>query len=341
MELKPDKYLQDLIFALQTYWAKHGCVIEQPVDVEVGAGTFHPATFLRVLGPEPWKAAFAQFCRRPGDGRYGENPNRLGAYYQFQVGLKPSPLNVQDLYLDSLRTIGLDPAKHDIRFVEDDWESPTLGAWGLGWEVWADGMEVTQFTYFQQAGGIDLSPVTAELTYGVERIAMYLQQKDNIFDLQWDANTTYGQIRHPWEVEYSHYHFEQLDAPFYFMLFDKYESECKRLLVLPRPLVLPAYEFCMKASHAFNSLDARGAISVTERQRFIGRVRGMAKACAEHYVASRARLGFPLLPNALGAAAQAAFESAAEAGVNAGAIAAARAVATAVAAAPSAGGSDV
>ena len=318
-------YLQDLIFALQSFWAQRGCVVEQPVDVEVGAGTFHPATFLRVLGPEPWNAAFAQFCRRPADGRYGENPNRLGAYYQFQVGLKPSPKNVQELYLDSLRRIGLDPASHDIRFVEDDWESPTLGAWGLGWEVWCDGMEVTQFTYFQQAGGIDLLPVTAELTYGIERIAMYLQGVDNIFDLKWDKNVTYGQIRHPWEVEYSRYQFEELDAQFAFTLFDKYESECKRLLA--RGLVFPGYEMCMKSSHAFNSLDARGAISVTERQRFIGRVRGMAKACAETYVATRANLGFPLLAKDLGQLAKTAYDGAAESGVNAGALAAARAIA--------------
>jgi glycyl-tRNA synthetase alpha chain len=321
-------YLQDLIFTLQSFWAKRGCVVEQPVDVEVGAGTFHPATFLRVLGPEPWNAAFAQFCRRPSDGRYGENPNRAGAYYQFQVGLKPSPLHVQDLYLDSLRAIGLDPAVHDIRFVEDDWESPTLGAWGLGWEVWCDGMEVTQFTYFQQAGGIDLMPVTAELTYGVERLAMYLQNVDNMYDLQWDKNVTYGQLRHPWEVEYSTYHFEELTADIAFRNFDTFEGECKRLLARAAgPLVLPAYEFCMKASHAFNSLDARGAISVTERQRFIGRVRGMAKACAETYVASRARLRFPLLPKHLQEAAVNAYNGAAEAGVNAGALAAARAVA--------------
>ncbi len=321
-------HLQDLIFTLQKFWADHGCVVEQPVDVEVGAGTFHPATFLRVLGPEPWNAAFAQFCRRPSDGRYGENPNRAGAYYQFQVGLKPSPLHVQDLYLDSLRAIGLDPAVHDIRFVEDDWESPTLGAWGLGWEVWCDGMEVTQFTYFQQAGGIDLMPVTAELTYGVERLAMYLQNVDNMYDLQWDKNVTYGQLRQPWEVEYSTYHFEELTADIAFKSFDTFEGECKRLLARPAgPLVLPAYEFCMKASHAFNSLDARGAISVTERQRFIGRVRGMAKACAETYVASRARLGFPLLPKHLQASAVEAYNAAAEAGVNAGALAAARAVA--------------
>jgi len=317
-------YLQDLIFTLQHYWADHGCVIEQPVDVEVGAGTFHPATFLRVLGPEPWNAAFAQFCRRPKDGRYGENPNRLGAYFQFQVGLKPSPPNVQDLYLDSLRRIGLDPAVHDLRFVEDDWESPTLGAWGLGWEVWADGMEVTQFTYFQQAGGIDLQPVTAELTYGVERIAMYLQNVDSIFDIQWDKNVTYGQIRHPWEVEYSHFHFEETDAAFYFELFERYEKECHRLL--GRGLTLPAYEHCMKSSHAFNLLDARGAISVTERARFIGRVRAMARACAEAYVRSRAKLGFPLLTGDDRAKAAAAFAAAEEDGVNAAALAAARAV---------------
>ena len=317
-------YLQDLIFTLQHYWADHGCVIEQPVDVEVGAGTFHPATFLRVLGPEPWNAAFAQFCRRPKDGRYGENPNRLGAYFQFQVGLKPSPPNVQDLYLDSLRRIGLDPAVHDLRFVEDDWESPTLGAWGLGWEVWADGMEVTQFTYFQQAGGIDLQPVTAELTYGVERIAMYLQNVDSIFDIQWDKHVTYGQIRHPWEVEYSHFHFEETDATFYFELFERYEKECHRLL--GRGLTLPAYEHCMKSSHAFNLLDARGAISVTERARFIGRVRAMARACAEAYVRSRAKLGFPLLTGDDRAKAAAAFAAAEEDGVNAAALAAARAV---------------
>ena len=317
-------YLQDLIFTLQKFWADRGCVVEQPVDVEVGAGTFHPATFLRVLGPEPWNAAFAQFCRRPGDGRYGENPNRAGAYYQFQVGLKPSPLHVQDLYLDSLRAIGLDPAAHDIRFVEDDWESPTLGAWGLGWEVWCDGMEVTQFAYFQQAGGIDLLPVTAELTYGVERIAMYLQNVGNMYDLKWDKHVTYGQIRHPWEVQYSTYHFEQLDPAIAFKNFDTFEGENQRLL--KAGLVLPAYEFCMKASHAFNSLDARGAISVTERQRFIGRVRGLARACAEAYVRSRAQLGFPLLAKDVGSQAKAAFDGVGDAGVNAGALAAARIV---------------
>jgi glycyl-tRNA synthetase alpha chain len=317
-------YLQDLIFTLSKYWADRGCVIEQPVDVEVGAGTFHPATFLRVLGPEPWNAAFVQFSRRPADGRYGENPNRAGAYFQFQVGLKPSPLDVQDLYLDSLRAIGLDPSSHDVRFVEDDWESPTLGAWGLGWEVWCDGMEVTQFTYFQQAGGIDLLPVTAELTYGIERICMYLQGVDNMYDLKWDRHVTYGQIRHPWEVEYSKYHFEELKPEIAFSNFDNYEGECQRLL--ERGLVLPAYEFCMKSSHQFNSLDARGAISVTERQRFIGRVRAMARACAHEYVKSRARLGFPLLPKAIGAKAKEAFDGVGDAGVNAGALAAARIV---------------
>jgi glycyl-tRNA synthetase alpha chain len=321
-------HLQDLIFTLQKFWADHGCVVEQPVDVEVGAGTFHPATFLRVLGPEPWNAAFAQFCRRPADGRYGENPNRAGAYYQFQVGLKPSPQHVQELYLQSLRAIGLDPAAHDIRFVEDDWESPTLGAWGLGWEVWCDGMEVTQYTYFQQAGGIDLMPVTCELTYGVERLAMYLQGKNSMYDLQWDKNVTYGQLRSPWEVEYSTYQFEELVPAIAFTNFDTYERECKRLLERAAgPLVLPAYEFAMKASHQFNCLDARGAISVTERQRFIGRVRAMARACAETYVGSRARLEFPLLPPALRAQAVAAYRGAEEAGVNAAALAAARAVA--------------
>jgi glycyl-tRNA synthetase alpha chain len=317
-------YLQDLIFTLSKYWADRGCVIEQPVDVEVGAGTFHPATFLRVLGPEPWNAAFVQFSRRPADGRYGDNPNRAGAYYQFQVGLKPSPLNVQELYLDSLRTIGIDPASHDIRFVEDDWESPTLGAWGLGWEVWCDGQEVTQFTYFQQAGGIDLLPVTAELTYGIERICMYLQNVGSMYDLQWDKHVTYGQLRKEWEREYSTYHFEELDPKVAFAQFDTYEEQCNRLL--GRGLVLPAYEQCMKSSHAFNSLDARGAISVTERQRFIGRVRQMARACAHAYVQARAKIAFPLLPKQLGETAKAAFDGAAEAGVNASALAAARSI---------------
>jgi glycyl-tRNA synthetase alpha chain len=294
------------------------------VDVEVGAGTFHPSTFLRVLGPEPWSSAFVQPCRRPTDGRYGENPNRLGAYYQFQVGLKPSPPDVQELYLASLRQIGLDPQDHDIRFVEDDWESPTLGAWGLGWEVWADGMEITQFTYFQQAGGIDLMPVTAELTYGLERIAMYLQDVDNVYDLAWNDRVTYGHVHHQSEVEFSGYHFEHADTALGFELFDRYEAESLRLLAAD--LVLPAYDFCMKASHAFNILDARGAISVTERQRYIGRVRNLARRAAEGYVKSRARLGFPLLGDA-GAAARDAFDAAIEAGETVSAAAGAAALA--------------
>src|SRR5688572_29215183 len=241
-------YLQTLILELQRYWAERGCLIVQPLDVEVGAGTFHPATFLRCLGPEPWNTAFVQPCRRPADGRYGENPNRLGAYYQFQVGLKPSPLDVQELYLGSLRRIGLDPLDHDIRFVEDDWESPTLGAWGLGWEVWSDGMEVTQFTYFQQAGGIDVLPVTAELTLGLERICMYLQNCDNVYDLQWDKNTRYGQVHHQSEVEYSKFSFEHSNPVLSFELFDKFEAECKRLI--GEKLVLTAYDYCMKCSHS-------------------------------------------------------------------------------------------
>lgn len=318
-------YLQDLILALQRFWADRGCIVHQPVDIEVGAGTFHPATFLRSLGPEPYNAAFPQLCRRPTDGRYGENPNRLGAYYQFQVGLKPSPANVQELYLESLRHIGLDPMEHDIRFVEDDWESPTLGAWGLGWEVWSDGMEITQFTYFQQAGGIDIMPVVAELTYGIERIAMYLQSVDNVYDLAWDQRTSYGQVRHQEEVEFSTFHFEHADVMLGFDLFDRFESESQRLV--RANLVLPAYDYCMKCSHAFNVLDARGAISVTERQRYIGRVRGLARACAEEYVRSRARLGFPLLDADAAALATDAFNGALEDGINAAALAAARAVA--------------
>jgi glycyl-tRNA synthetase alpha chain len=325
-------YLQNLILELQRFWAETGCVLQQPLDMEVGAGTFHPATFLRVLGPEPYSVAFVQPCRRPTDGRYGENPNRMGAYYQFQVGLKPSPPDVQELYLASLRRIGLDPLEHDIRFVEDDWESPTLGAWGLGWEVWADGMEVTQFTYFQQAGGIDLHPVTAELTYGLERIAMYLQDVDNFVDLRWNEHVTYGQVHLQSEVEYSGFHFEHADTALNFELFDRFEAESRRLVAAD--LVLPGYDYCMKCSHVFNILDARGAISVTERQRYIGRVRGMARACAEGYVRSRARLGFPLLSGAAGRAASEAFDAALDDGVNAAARAAARA-AVAVGAEPS------
>jgi glycyl-tRNA synthetase alpha chain len=316
-------HLQTLILELQKFWASHDCVLHQPVDSEVGAGTFHSATFLRSLGPEPYRAAFVQPCRRPSDGRYGENPNRVGAYYQFQIGLKPSPLNVQELYIEMLKHIGLDPLEHDIRFVEDDWESPTLGAWGLGWEVWADGMEITQFTYFQQAGGIDVMPVTAELTIGLERIAMYLQNVDNIFDLKWNSTINYGDVHRQSEVEYSHFNFEEADIKLNFDLFDKFEAECKRLVAAKLPL--PAYDYCMKSSHAFNLLDARGAISVTERQRFIGRVRGLARACAEAYLRSRAELGFPLLGAEVGARAKVAFDEALEDGVGPAARAAARA----------------
>jgi glycyl-tRNA synthetase alpha chain len=287
---------QSLIMSLQQFWAERGCVIQQPYDMEVGAGTFHPATFLRALGPEPWRAAYVQPSRRPADGRYGDNPNRLGAYYQFQVILKPSPDDVQDLYLDSLRHLGIDPAEHDIRFVEDDWESPTLGAWGLGWEVWADGMEVTQFTYFQQAGGLDLPSISAELTYGLERIAMYLQNVDNVYDLRWVGDVRYRQIHHQSEVEFSKFSFEQFNQELGFSLFDEYEKECTRLL--KENLVLPAYDFCLKCSHVFNLLDARGAISVAERQRYIRRVRLLAKGSAEGYLAERERLGFPLLKEA-------------------------------------------
>ncbi|MDY0397112.1 MAG: glycine--tRNA ligase subunit alpha [Desulfuromonas thiophila] len=287
---------QDLILSLQNYWARQGCVIQQPYDMEKGAGTFNPATFLRSLGPEPWNVAYVEPSRRPADGRYGENPNRLQHYYQFQVILKPAPLNIQDLYLDSLRSFGIDPACHDIRFVEDDWESPTLGAWGLGWEVWLDGMEITQFTYFQQVGGIDLKPIPGEITYGCERIAMYLQGVDNVYDLEWVDGIRYGDIHHQTEVEFSAYNFEHADTAMLFSLFDMYEKECIRLN--DRALVFPAYDFVMKASHAFNLLDARGAISVTERAHYIARVRNLARLCAEGYVAQRERLGFPLLKQA-------------------------------------------
>jgi glycyl-tRNA synthetase alpha chain len=287
---------QSVVFELQRYWAERGSVIQQPYDLEMGAGTFHPATLLRCLGPEPWNAAYVQPCRRPSDGRYGENPNRLGAYYQFQVILKPSPPNTQELYLDSLRHLGIDPLEHDIRFVESDWESPTLGAWGLGWEVWSDGMEVTQFTYFQQAGGLDLRPVSAELTYGLERIAMYVQDVDDVFKLRWVGDVRYGDVHHQSEVEFSKFNFELADVALQLAQFDAYEKECRRLLAAGT--VLPAYDFCLKCSHAFNLLDARGAISVAERQRYIGRVRALAKASAEAYLAERERLGFPLLKGA-------------------------------------------
>jgi glycyl-tRNA synthetase alpha chain len=284
---------QELILALQTYWAKHGCIIQQPYDTEKGAGTFHPATFLRALGPEPWNVAYVEPSRRPTDGRYGENPNRLQHYYQFQVLLKPSPMNIQELYLDSLKSFGIDPAKHDIRFVEDDWESPTLGAWGLGWEVWLDGMEITQFTYFQQCGGIDLKPIPGELTYGIERIAMYIQGVDNVYDLEWGGGIKYGDVHHQTEVEFSTYNFEEADTGMMLQLFDMFEKECIRLA--EKALVFPAYDYVLKCSHAFNMLDARGAISVTERAHYIGRVRNLAKLCAEAYVAQREKMGFPLL----------------------------------------------
>ncbi|NCU01468.1 glycine--tRNA ligase subunit alpha [Candidatus Macondimonas diazotrophica] len=301
MSASPQTF-QDLILVLQNYWARQGCVILQPLDLEVGAGTFHPATFLRAIGPETWNAAYVQPCRRPKDGRYGDNPNRLQHYYQFQVVMKPSPLDFQSIYLDSLRELGIDPQVHDIRFVEDNWESPTLGAWGLGWEVWLNGMEVTQFTYFQQVGGLECFPVTGEITYGLERIALYLQGKDSIFDLVWTigpdgAPVTYGDVFHQNEVEMSTYNFEQAPVDELFRLFDLYEVEAGRLM--KAGLALPAYEMVMKASHAFNLLDARHAISVTERARYILRVRTLARAVAQAYFEARARLGFPMAPPAL------------------------------------------
>jgi glycyl-tRNA synthetase alpha chain len=288
---------QQLIFKLQQYWSDHGCAIAQPYDMEVGAGTFHPATFLRAVGPEPWRAAYVQPCRRPTDGRYGENPNRLQHYYQFQVVLKPSPDDIQQFYLDSLKAIGVDTAAHDIRFVEDNWESPTLGAWGLGWEVWLDGMEISQFTYFQQIGGLDCKPVTGEITYGLERIAMCLQGQSNIFDLVWTDTgeniVTYGDVFHQNEVEMSRYNFELADTESLFSWFDTCEQESQKLIEAGLPL--PAYEMTMKASHTFNLLDARSAISVTERQRYILRVRTLSRAVAQTYFESREALGFPLL----------------------------------------------
>ena len=286
-------YFQDVILKLQQFWAERGCIIYQPYDIEVGAGTFNPATFLRCLGPEPWNVAYVEPSRRPTDGRYGENPNRLQHYYQFQVILKPSPDNIQEIYLDSLKYLGINPLEHDIRFVEDDWESPTLGAWGLGWEVWLDGMEITQFTYFQQAGGIDLDPISGEITYGLERIAMYLQKVDSVFDLKWNEHVTYGDVYHRNEVEFSKYNFELADTDMLFTLFNMYEKECKRLA--EEDLPLPAYDYCLKCSHTFNLLDARNAISVTERTGYIARVRNLAKLCAEKYLKSREELGFPLL----------------------------------------------
>ncbi len=288
---------QDLILNLQQYWGKHGCVIQQPYDMEMGAGTFHPSTFLRAIGPEPWYAAFVQPSRRPTDGRYGENPNRLQHYYQFQVILKPSPENIQDLYLQSLVALGVDPLVHDIRFVEDNWESPTLGAWGLGWEVWLNGMEVSQFTYFQQVGGLDCKPVTGEITYGLERLAMYLQKVDSVFDLIWTktpaGDVTYGDIYHQNEIEQSKYNFDLADTDSLFNWFDTCEKQSE--ILMEQELPLPAYEQMLKCSHTFNLLDARHAISVTERQRYILRVRTLARNIAEAYYQKRESLGFPLV----------------------------------------------
>ncbi|RLA33915.1 MAG: glycine--tRNA ligase subunit alpha [Gammaproteobacteria bacterium] len=292
---------QDLILALQQFWAERGCVIVQPYDMPMGAGTFHPATFLRAIGPEPWGAAYVQPCRRPTDGRYGDNPFRLQHYYQYQVVIKPSPLEIQEMYLDSLRAIGIDPAVHDIRFVEDNWESPSLGAWGLGWEVWLNGMEITQFTYFQQVGGLECKPVTGEITYGLERLAMYLQDVESIFDITWTdgplGRISYRDVYHQNEVEQSRYNFEEADTAALFAAFDHAEREGQRLI--DSGLTLPAYEQMLTASHTFNLLDARQAISVSERQRFILRIRTMARAVAEAYYASREALGFPLLGDAI------------------------------------------
>jgi glycyl-tRNA synthetase alpha chain len=284
---------QDIILTLQSFWADRGCIIQQPYDVETGAGTFNPATFLRVLGPEPFNVAYVEPCRRPSDGRYGENPNRWGAYYQYQVILKPSPHDVLDLYFDSLKRLGIDPLQHDLRLVEDNWEAPTQGAWGLGWEVWADGMEITQFTYFQQVGGITLEPITAEITYGLERIGMYLQNVDSIGELTWVDGISYADVHLQSEVEFSGYHFEHADIEMYQQHFRDYEKE--GLSLLEKGLIFPGYDCCLKCSHIFNVLDARGAISVTERQQYIGRVRKLARRAAEAYLAKRRELGFPLL----------------------------------------------
>ena len=295
------KTFQGLILALQQFWAEKGCVVLQPLDIEVGAGTFHPATFLRAIGPESWNAAYVQPCRRPTDGRYGENPNRLQHYYQFQVLLKPSPVNIQELYLESLSNLGFDSSIHDIRFVEDNWESPTLGAWGLGWEVWLNGMEVTQFTYFQQAGGLECHPVSGEITYGIERIAMYLQGVDSIYDIVWtdgtDGRITYGDVFKQNEVEMSEFNFESAEIDLLFSYFEDCEKQCN--ILIEKNLPLPAYEQVLKASHYFNLLDARKAVSVTERQGFILRVRALSRLVAQSYLESRKSLGFPLATNEL------------------------------------------
>jgi glycyl-tRNA synthetase alpha chain len=284
---------QDLILRLQNFWAERGCMIDWPLDLEVGAGTMHPSTFLRVLGPEPWNVAYVQPSRRPADGRYGDNPFRLGKHYQFQVILKPAPINVQEMYLDSLRAIGLDLTRHDIRFEEDNWESPTLGAWGVGWQILLDGMEITQFTYFQQAGGIDLVPISAEITYGLERLTMFLSRKASVFDIEWGAGFDYGPVRRQDEYEFSKYYFEVADIDLHWRLLDAYEGEARRCL--DAQLVLPGYEWTLKCSHVFNTLDARGAVSVTERVAVIKRVRDLSVRCAEQYLEARRELGFPLL----------------------------------------------
>ncbi len=284
---------QEVILNLQSFWKGQGCLVTQPYDIEVGAGTFNPATFLRVLGPEPWKVAYVEPSRRPTDGRYGENPNRLQHYYQFQVIIKPAPDNIQQTYLNSLVSLGIKPLEHDIRFVEDDWESPTLGAAGLGWEVWLDGMEVTQFTYFQQIGSVPLEPISVELTYGLERIAMYLQGKNSVFDIEWGPGIRYGEVHHQTEVEFSKYNFEAANVKMHFKLFGMYEKEAIRLI--KKGLVFPAYDYVLKCSHTFNILDARGAISVTERTSYIARIRNLARLCAQGYIKIRQKMDFPLL----------------------------------------------
>lgn len=284
---------QEIYFRLENFWSRHDCIIQQPYDIEVGAGTMNPATALRVIGPEPWRVAYVEPSRRPSDGRYGENPNRLQHYYQYQVIIKPAPANIQDLYIESLASLGINPNEHDIRFVEDDWENPSTGAWGLGWEVWLDGMEITQFTYFQQLGGVDMESVPAEITYGIERIAMYVQKVNSVYNLKWSGNVTYGDVHLQGEIEHSHYNFEIADTDMLFKLFAMYEAEAAR--ILDKGYVLPAYDYVLKSSHAFNLLDARNAISVTERTSYIARVRALACRCAEAYRKQREEKGFPLM----------------------------------------------
>ena len=284
---------QQIIAKLNEYWDSKGCIIQQPYDMEKGAGTMSPPTFFRVLGPEAWNVAYVDPVRRPGDGRYGENPNRLGSYYQYQVILKPSPIDVQEIYIESLKVLGIDPKEHDLRFIEDNWESPTLGAWGVGWEVWLDGLEITQFTYFQQCGGIDLKPISAEITYGLERIAMYLQKKNSVYDIVWTEGISYGDVHLQGEKEHSKYNFEQADVKMLLSTFDSFEKEADN--TIKAGLVLPAYDYVLKCSHVFNQLEARGAISVTERANYIGKIRKLARICAKEYLAQREQLGFPLL----------------------------------------------